>query len=128
MASHPHVRRLKAAGLPPPPSKTIRALIDTGASSCALDFGIISALGLIPTGKTHVHTPSTGAAYEERELYDASLFLYPPGDTQAVAYFTVPVIGAHLASEGFLALIGWDVLLKCVLLCDGPRRTFRLDF
>jgi hypothetical protein len=30
------------------------------------------------------------------------------------------------SSEGFLALIGWDILLRCTLTCNGPTREYSL--
>jgi hypothetical protein len=44
------------------------------------------------------------------------------------AQLTIGVFESHLASEGFCVLIGWDVLSHCRLFCDGPARTFRLEF
>ncbi len=42
--------------------------------------------------------------------------------------FNVGVIESHLASEGFLALIGWDILSHCILTSDGPAKRFSLEF
>jgi hypothetical protein len=126
MASPQHVDQLKALHLPVPSPAIVRALVDTGASSCVLDSGIISRLGLIQTGKTLVHTSTTGQNYEERDLYDASIFI---GDSlQGFAMFTVGFVRSDLASEGFLAIIGWDILNRCILTCDGPSGTFTLTF
>jgi hypothetical protein len=126
MATPQHIKRLKRAGTPPPQPVTVRALIDTGAASCVLDSGIISRLNLIQTGRTFIHTPSTGTAYQEHEIYDASVFLGSLAG--GVTSFNVEAVRSDLASEGFLAIIGWDILSKCVLLCDGPAGTFRLDY
>ena len=38
------------------------------------------------------------------------------------------VIECELASQGFFALIGRDVLSKCILTYDGPADRFILDF
>jgi len=126
MATPQHVSVLKARKLPVPQPVTVRTLVDTGAESCVLDFSVVKALCLLPTGRTFVHTMTTGNEYAEREQYDASYFLSEAG--VATTQFNVSALGADLASEGFLAIIGWDILLKCVLTCDGPARTFRLDF
>jgi hypothetical protein len=127
MATPPHVAAIRSRNRPIPQPAIARTLVDTGAASCVLDSTLIHGLGLIPTGKTLVHTATTGAQYEEREQYDASFFLVEPG-TGATAEYLVSVIGSDLASEGFLAIIGWDILFKCLLTCDGPARTFRLGF
>lgn len=126
MASPQHIAQLRKVGLPLPGTRTVRALVDTGASDSALDFNIITHLGLIPTGRVKVHTSTTGSDYEERDQYAVSLFI---GSQQGeVAQYTVSVVGAGLASEGFLAIVGWNVLERCVLLCDGPNKTFKLDY
>jgi hypothetical protein len=101
-------------------------LVDTGASSSVLDSTVITRLGLIQTGRPLVHTPTTGSNYEEREQYDVSFFLGSlPED---IASFTVGAIRSDLASEGFLAILGWDILRSCILTCHGPSRTFRLKY
>jgi hypothetical protein len=41
---------------------------------------------------------------------------------------TVPVIQCDFSTQGFDALIGRDVLERCVFTFDGPKDTFRLDF
>jgi hypothetical protein len=40
----------------------------------------------------------------------------------------VLAIEADLASEGFLALIGRDILDHCIFTLNGPAGTFHLDF
>jgi hypothetical protein len=126
MAPGKHVELLRKLGRPVPSPMTLRTLVDTGASDCALDFGVINHFGLMPTGRVKIHTSSTGPEYEERDQYGMSLYIgSQPGET---AEYTVSVIGAGLASEGFLAIIGWSVLERCVLLCNGPNKTFQLDY
>jgi hypothetical protein len=126
MAPHKFVEQLRKAKLPVPAPITIRVLLDTGASESAVDSHIISRLGLLTTGRAKIHTPTSGSNYEERDQYGVSLYFGSlPGET---AEYTVSVIESSFASEGFMAIIGWDVLSKCVLLCDGPQKTFRLDY
>ena len=126
MATSQHVARLKAARLPVPSPVTGRTLVDTGASCCALDNEIIARLGLNPTGRSKIHTATTGPGYEERDQYAASIFIGTmPG---LVASYTLSVVGADLASEGFLVIIGWDLLNQCVLSCNGPARSFRIKY
>ncbi len=126
MAPGKHVELLRKLGRAVPGSRTVRSLIDTGASDSAPDFGIIAHPGLIPTGRIKVRSSTTGSQYEERDQYAVSLYIGTQrGET---AEYTVSVVGAGLASEGFLAIIGWNVLERCVLLCDGPKKTFRLDY
>jgi hypothetical protein len=126
MATHQRVMALKAAGRKPPSPITIRALLDTGASCSALDPLVAKGLGLDPAGRVQVHTPTTGTAYEWRNLYDATVVL---GEgTSFVRTFTVGFLDTDLSSEGFLALVGWDILKACVFTCNGPTGTFTLKF
>ena len=126
MATHQRVSSLKAAGLPFPQPQTIRALIDTGASCSVLDRTVSNALSLAPTSTILVHTPSSGSNYAVRDVLDVSLTIGASKPDPAT--FTLGVIASDLASEGFLALIGWDVLSQCVLTCDGPVGLFSLSF
>jgi len=125
MTTPQYVAQLKKARRPVAGPIIVRTLVDTGASCCALDYGIITRLSLMQTGLAKIHTSTTGLGCEERALYDVSIFIGTPDE---VASFTVSVVGADLASEGFLAIIGWDILKRCVLTCDGPQNVFRLDF
>lgn len=126
MASQYRVALLKSAGQPYPQPVVVRALINTGAACCVIDATILARLGLSATGSVAVHTPTTGADYERKDQYDATLAIGFGGDQPLVV--TAGVVEAHLASEGFLALIGWDLLRHCTLRCDGPAGTFTLDF
>ena len=130
MATHFRVTTLKNMGASYPAPIEIRALIDTGASGSVLDPVIVSRLGLTLVGQISVHTPTTGSEYETRNQFDASILIIdttlPPN--QGTESFTVGVIESALASEGFLAIIGWDILKKCILTCDGPAGKFRLEF
>jgi hypothetical protein len=79
------------------------------------------------TGSVPIHTSTTGPNYELRDQYDASIFLVDPQDG-TTKEFTVGIIGADLACEGFVAIIGWDLLSKCVFHCDGPAGKFSLSW
>ena len=104
----------------------ITALIDTGAGCTAIDRHIATRLALEPRGVTKIHNPSTGTAYEERNLYDATLVIGEGYPTPLVV--TLPVMESDFASQGFSALIGRDILDQCFLMYDGPAATFTLFF
>lgn len=126
MQSPQRVEALKRAGRPFSPPEQILALLDTGAHSTCLDRQIIARLGLAQSGVTAVHTPSTGSNYETRGTYDTTLAL---GDPQAQGLLvTLPVVESDFASEGFFALIGRDILRRCVFTYDGPADAFSLAF
>ena len=71
MLTHQRVAALKKANLPFTPPRIVMALVDTGAGCSGLDHQLIASLGLEFRGLTRIHTPSTGAAYEIRNLYEA---------------------------------------------------------
>jgi predicted aspartyl protease len=117
---------LRQRGRPVPIGVDILAVVDTGASCSVLDEQIIRRLSLAPLGRVSIHTPSTGQAYVQRGSYLASIILGAgePGRIE----FVSRVIESELASQGFLALIGRDVLSRCILTFDGPADRFVLEY
>ena len=70
---------------------------------------------------------STGlAGSEPRDVFDASLVL-GEGESDPLES-TVEVIQCDFASRGFYALIGRDILCRCVLTYDGPANMFHLSW
>lgn len=126
MQSPQRVEALKKAGRPYSTPMIAQGLIDTGASCSALDPVIIRSLDLQPHGTVSIHTPSTGPAYETRAQYDACFVIGDPAE--GALHLVRPVISVSLASEGFQALIGRDVLDHCVLTYDGPNNRFTLAY
>lgn len=126
MLTTQHVDALKRAGKPFAPPMTISGLVDTGASCSAIDRNLANGLGLVAKGVVSVHTPTTGSDYIDLLQYDVCLVL---GAGQADALvLTLPVIESDFASEGFLALIGRDVLKSCMFNYDGPAETFTIEW
>jgi len=73
-----------------------------------------------------IHTPSTGPAYETRHVYDASVVL---GETENPSLIvTVGAISRELATGGYFALIGRDVLSHCRLIYDGLQSRFSVEY
>lgn len=126
MQSNQRVEALKKAGLQFSSPHVVPAIIDTGASISALDMETIRSLGLVPRGITSIHTPSTGFGYERKMTYDALIIIGETTDSPLRR--TVPVIGCELATQGFYALIGRNILRSCRFIYDGPLETFSLEF
>jgi predicted aspartyl protease len=124
--SDPRRAALTAANQPIPKWQTARALIDTGASGTCIDPSILAPLGLTPTGTIAIQTPSTGGTTHLCLQYDVMLGIYHP--TNSMILGTTPVIATDLASQGIQALLGRDVLSKCLLIFDGSVGTFTLAF
>lgn len=120
---------LVAAQQPVPSPIQIQALIDTGASGTCVDPSVLAQLGLTPTGSTLINTPTTGAQPVQADTYDVSLSIYALQGHPPLTHQTIPVVQAELlASQGFHALIGRDVLKECLLTYDGRSGLFSLAF
>jgi len=120
------VEALKRAGQPFSQPVVINCLIDTGASISAVDRGVLATLGLIPRGTIPVHTPSTGDDLEIMDTFDVCFIL---GESESHPLVTtVSVISCGFARQGFLALLGRDVLQHCRLIWDGPNRIYQIEY
>jgi len=126
MQSPQLVAQLKKAGLNFAAPCIINALIDTGASSLAIDMNILRSLGLKPTGTVKVHTPSTQGEGEEMSQYDIHVVI---GEGQSYPLTMVlPAIGITIANQGFCALIGREILNHCILIYNGPEQKFHINY
>ena len=95
-------------------------LIDTGASITAIDRSIIQQLEINPVGVSNVFTPQGSA---QQELFPVKLsFVGTP-----IAFNFSSVLGSELRNQGIMALIGRDVLSRCVLIFNGPAGHFSLS-
>lgn len=126
MQSDQYVEALKKAGLPFASPTTILAILDTGASGSAIDKDIVNQLSLQYRGYAEIHTPSTGPNVDYRGVYDATVVIGEGLSPPLVA--TLPLIECEFASRGFYALIGRDILNRCVLTFDGPAGSFHLSW
>ncbi len=121
---------LIAANQPIPLLQQITSLIDTGASCTSVDPSVIAALNLQPTGSASVLTPSTGMTPHQTSQYDVALMIPGPNAQAAPLIFqTVAVISAQLLqAQGFHALIGRDILNRCLPEYNGTLGVFTLAY
>lgn len=100
----------------------VTALVDTGASMTSIDGGVAEALGLPAVSAAKVQTAS-GLALQA--VYSAALTIAtsPPQDLDPI-----PVLGAALASQGLIALIGRDLLARMTLIYVGPEGHWLLSW
>jgi len=101
------------------PSKAGLALIDTGASNTCIDEQAAQELGLpvIDVGSmqsaTHDKHPCN--------VYPVQIV------TPVVTLNSARTLGANLAAQGLLILIGRDVLSQCTFFYNGPVGEFTLS-
>lgn len=120
---------LSAAGQPLPAVVPITGLVDTGASCTCMDPTVLTSLQLTATGSVLVSTPSTGDTPHDTEQYDIGLLIPAATGAPPLFFETIPVISSQLlARQGFHALIGRDILDRCLLVYDGASRHFTLAF
>ncbi|MFL5244532.1 MAG: retropepsin-like aspartic protease [Gemmataceae bacterium] len=124
--STPRAAALKAAGQQAPNPVPARALIDTGASGTVIDKRVIQKLGLAPTGSVAMHTPSTGSAPQICYQYDVAIWFIQPQMQPRfhLMSMTIPVIESDFSAHSIQALVGRDLLSRCMLFYNGSTSTF----
>lgn len=128
LASKQRAEALKAAGQPVPGPQLVRALVDTGASCTCVDPTHLEALGLSPTGTVQVHTPTPVEAPSQSYQYDVGMFIMADATEPPLVLDTLPVVASSLGQQGIDALIGRDILSRCVLVYNGKIGQFTLAF
>ncbi|MBI2803630.1 MAG: hypothetical protein HYX68_01435 [Planctomycetes bacterium] len=121
--------KLRVAGRPVPMRIEAFALLDTGAEVTCLDSTLIEELELPLDGLALANAPALqGIAFASQ--YDASpSILHPSGNALAHLTLTdVSVLELPLNVLGYQAVIGRDVLAKCVFLYNGGRERFALRY
>ncbi len=100
-------------------TKTGLALIDTGASNTCIDEQAAKDLGL-PV----IDVGNMQSATHEKHACN----IYPVQIVTPVVTLNSPrTMGAALASQGLLVIIGRDVLQACNLFYNGPAGQFTLS-
>ena len=96
------------------------ALFDSGASSTCVDESILSQLGLMAQDTIDISTPS-GRSKRSRYTAKVSFPGCPLPDIDPAI-----VIGLELRNQGYIALLGRDLMRHMIMIYDGPgaRVTF----
>jgi hypothetical protein len=118
---------LSDSGKPVPPPVTGWALIDTGATSTAVNEGTAVALGVCPVGTAKV---GTAGGSQDQPVFPLKITL--PQIPMAIEYEQVtgakmdgmPVVNG----KPLILLIGRDVLERMVFIYDGPNGQITLGF
>lgn len=90
------------------------ALIDTGASVSCVDSTIAATLKLPIVGTANMASASHA---------NTSVSLHPIQITlqnQAISFNASRAMSANIANQGFIAIIGRDILQLCTLFYNGP--------
>jgi len=124
--SIPRMQALNAAGSHLPPAATGTFLLDTGASCTCVDPALLNSLGLQPTGRVLISTPSTAGQPHHCNQYDISIFI--PGSSGGHLVPALPAVETHLRSQGIDGLIGRDVLDNCTFIYNGTLKIFTLAY
>jgi predicted aspartyl protease len=123
---------LLAQNLPIPLPRMIRALVDTGASFTSVEPAVLGVLGLglTPTGTIDIVTPSTGQGVHTADTYDVDFVI--AGAHQQEPPLILPNLRVAACDlflrQGIHALIGRDILERCILVYNGSQSTFSLAF
>ena len=104
-----------------PPVAGGAALVDTGASCCAVEESLLAQLGLQPVRPVNVSSPNGSRL---QNLYFAKLIF--PGSP--IPPLELEVIGVQMGQGRMLALIGRDFLRQCLLVYNGPAGNCSLAF
>jgi predicted aspartyl protease len=121
---------LVAQNQPVPAMRIIRALIDTGASFTAIEPQVLQALNLTPTGTIEIVTPSTGDGVHTTDTYDID-FTIGGADASEIPLLipNLRVSSSELfLKQGIHALIGRDILKRCILVYNGSINHISLCF
>lgn len=104
----------------PEPIK-VKALVDTGATTCVVKEEIPKNLGLSPIGKTPIST-----AHGNHECYQYFLRMIIPHPTGPLTYEGV-FVAANLGGQDLSCLIGRDFLSNGILVYIGYANQFTLS-
>jgi hypothetical protein len=123
--SRPQAEARSAAGLSEIHPAVVSALIDTGASMTLIDDVLARRLELNRTGEIEVR--STAAA-DPAILNTYAVLLQFAQPTKASVSEALQVAGGRPPIEGVGALLGRDVLSRCVFIYNGPASQFTLSY
>ncbi len=117
---------LTAQNQPIPPAVQGFALIDTGATRSCVDAQVISSLGVQPIG---LIATGTAGGQVQQSLYPAKLRFPAEGlEIEFSSVIGVDLTGQSMAGRRIIALVGRDVLSRCVFIYNGPGGFFTLTF
>jgi predicted aspartyl protease len=106
---------LTRQGTPMPQPVPGLALVDTGAFATCIDEQVANDLGLPVVDVVNVATASQGSV--QANVYPIRIEIL--GASDVISVELLRALGAPLAAQGLLLLIGRDVLQHCTLFYNG---------
>ena len=119
-----YIQLLQQQGQPVPAPVPGLALVDTGATLCAVDQSLVAAFGIPPSGYEMIQGANLGSPTFQL-TYPASLSF--PGTTLPNISFA-NFVGLPLSSGGIVAVIGRSVLKQFILVYNGPGGFITLSY
>jgi hypothetical protein len=134
--SRPRLLHLRQTRQPIPPPVPVAAVIDTGAERTCVDPAVVARLNLPARSSGFSAAPGVsvgpavfgGASFGFS--YEAGLVILHPV-TNPPSNLVIPELEVDelpLAAFGIEAVIGRDVLARCVLVYDGPAGSVTLAY
>lgn len=128
----PQIQAMRKQGLAIPAPIQVFALIDSGAEASFIDttaFAPIRFAGLVHRRIVITNIPALGGVNAAMEYAVGLRILHPSNDPKRDL-----VVGRHdifeqsLGALGYQALIGRDILSRCMFILDGPSNSFTLAY
>ena len=124
--SEARARATEQAGLQAVLPQVIYGLVDTGSELTIIDEEVASRLGLIPSGEREIRTPGSGEEVRTLPCFDVRLEFVAPERHLISNNFRVA--GGKLPRRTLGALIGRDLLARCLFIYNGPEDQFTFSY
>jgi hypothetical protein len=125
---------LKSQGQPVPQRIELRALVDTGAYNTCISSGVLRRLGMPAIEKFPLLSATTGGDAQMCDAFDVSIAIPLPSVSRrrpTATELRIPaarVVAIELEGTPIDALIGRDLLKRCLLVYDGHSNRFMISF
>lgn len=100
-------------GKPIPPPAVGKALLDTGCTFTCVDAAVLTELGIPTMGEVNIGTAGGAKTFGQ---FPATISF--PGSP--LPTIRSVVVGADLAAQGLMCLIGRDLLQNFIVVYNGP--------
>lgn len=122
-------RLLRKMGFAVPEPVAVSAIVDTGAEISAISPRVVRAIDLTPVATTSLLTPSTSFGEpHQTDVYVIGVTLASATGSHHIPSLRAIATDCFRPYENAEALIGLDILNRCVFEYAGIHGTFRLAF